>query len=158
MSDHAQYALDTSFVIAALAGWHDRHDEARAWLAALSQLGSPIVIPATVWFETASVLTRMPPPYRLTPSAVRQILEALAVLGCSVASMPSDSVLTTLTDGLRAGVSGGALHDLHVAASAQAAGATHLVTLNPKDFQRPGFPALQIVAPGVDPATEQAGR
>jgi len=55
-------AVDSSVVIAAFATWHEHHAIARAAMA-----GRPRLI-AHAAIESYSVLTRLPPPHRASPS------------------------------------------------------------------------------------------
>lgn len=59
---------DSSVVIAAFASWNERHREA---VEALSEMRDLV---AHVELETYSVLTRLPEPFRATPSLVAEYL------------------------------------------------------------------------------------
>lgn len=62
-------AADTSLVIAAFASWHERHDAARRALDGGLRLIEHCAL------ETYSVLTRLPPPHRISGIVVREFLE-----------------------------------------------------------------------------------
>ncbi len=103
--------VDTSIVVAGLVADHARHEPARAVLAA-----GP-AIPAHVAFESYSVLTRLPPPGRLSPVVVSTLLER-AFAGRYVALSASEQA-TLLADLPGSGIAGGAVYDALVAATAR---------------------------------------
>ena len=61
-------AADTSLVIAAFASWHEQHEPARRALDAGLRLIEHCAL------ETYSVLTRLPPPHRVSGDIVREFL------------------------------------------------------------------------------------
>jgi hypothetical protein len=61
-------AADTSLVIAAFASWHEQHEPARRALDAGLRLIEHCAL------ETYSVLTRLPPPRRVSGDIVREFL------------------------------------------------------------------------------------
>lgn len=109
-------ALDTSVVVAAFASWHEAHDAAAALLAREPRL------PAHVMLETYAVLTRLPPPHRAPPDVVTAFLKQRfrrAPLGLppSLHARLLDRVSTS-------GLTGGALYDALIGATAKHAGAS----------------------------------
>lgn len=63
-------AADTSFVVAAFASWHERHEAARRILDSGVRLIEHCAL------ETYSVLTRLPPPHRCAGTVVRDFIQA----------------------------------------------------------------------------------
>lgn len=63
-------AADTSLVIAAFASWHESHEAARRALDGGLRLIEHCAL------ETYSVLTRLPPPHRISGAVVRDFLAA----------------------------------------------------------------------------------
>lgn len=114
-------ALDTSVVVAAFAPWHESH---RLAVKVLSR--RPRLI-AHVALETYSVLTRLPAPHRAPPDIVVGFLrqnfthEPLA--------LPPLEQLEMLGTLPARGVTGGAVYDALVAATAAHVGES-LVTLD----------------------------
>ena len=113
---------DTSIAVAAAVRWHEAHATA---LAALPIEKMPLLAPVAV--ETYSVLTRLPPPQRVSAVVARTYLTQTYVLP-PLALPPSDyeGLLDLAAD---EGITGGALHDAVVGATARWAGAT-LLTLD----------------------------
>jgi len=63
-------AADTSLVVAAFASWHQAHERARR------ALDSGLRLIEHCALETYSVLTRLPPPHRVSGDIVRDFLAA----------------------------------------------------------------------------------
>lgn len=106
-------ALDTSVVIAAFASWHEAHDRAAALLARRPRL------PAHVILETYSVLTRLPPPHRAAPDLVDRFLTAS--FPAAPLSLPGSAQRSLVALAAKSGLTGGAIYDLLVAATAKRA-------------------------------------
>ncbi|MGA7703807.1 MAG: PIN domain-containing protein [Solirubrobacteraceae bacterium] len=104
-------APDSSIVIAALAPWHEAHQQARAALAE-----SQIRLPAHVALETTSALSRMPEGRRIAPAVVLEALERGFTQPWL--AMDADSLRHALRKAVDAGVRGGALYDALIAATA----------------------------------------
>lgn len=103
--------LDTSIAIALLVEDHEAHD------AALEAVrGRRLGLAGHAWFETFSVLTRLPGPRRTTPEDALRLLDhdfpASVFLGSDEAG-----TLSAELPGLR--VSGGAVYDALVGAAAR---------------------------------------
>ncbi|HWX96814.1 MAG TPA: PIN domain-containing protein [Solirubrobacteraceae bacterium] len=112
-------APDSSVLIPALAASYEGHDRCFAALAGRS----PRLI-AHVAFETTSVLSRMPEGLRMTPVTVRDALDH--DFPGSWLALDADGQRACLRRAVDAGVSGGALYDALVAATAAQHGATLL--------------------------------
>jgi predicted nucleic acid-binding protein len=107
-------AADTSLVIAAFASWHEHHEAARRALDGGLRLIDHCAL------ETYSVLTRLPPPHRISGAVVRDFLAARfpgPLLRLSAAAY-KDFILG-LPD---RGVTGGGAYDALVAATAAGCG------------------------------------
>lgn len=103
-------AVDTSVAVAALATWHTAHEQARKAAA-----GAPI--PAHARLEAYSVLTRMPPPHRLTPDVAADLLGRR--FPARLTLVPSSRLSRGVVERCRAvGVAGGAVYDALVALTA----------------------------------------
>jgi predicted nucleic acid-binding protein len=109
---------DTSVVIAAFASWNEKHE------AAIEALGDVRDLVAHVELEAYSVLTRLPEPLRAQPSLVAEYLredfsgERMVLPG---------SERRTLVERLAGlSISGGAVYDATVAATADHHGRTLL--------------------------------
>lgn len=111
-------AVDSSVVVAAFASWHEGNRSAAALLARKPR------IPAHVLVETYSVLTRLPSPHR-APSLV--VLAFLAQrFRQAPLTLPAREWPRLLGLASEAGITGGAVYDALIGATARQAGATLL--------------------------------
>ncbi len=111
-------AVDTSVVVAAFAAWHEGN---RPSVAALTRKPR---VPAHVLLETYSVLTRLPPPHR-APSLVVTAFLAERFRQAPL-TLPAGAWSRFLDVAREAGITGGAVYDALIGATAQHAGATLL--------------------------------
>ena len=110
-------ALDTSVVVALFASWHEGHRRVVSALRGERDVG----MPEHVAYETYSVLTRLPPPHRLPPDPVLTFLRRRfpgAWLG-----LDADSRRELLREVGELGLTGGAVYDALIGATARGAGA-----------------------------------
>ena len=132
-------AVDSSVAVAAFASWHVFHRPARRALAQRPAL------PAHAAFETYSVLTRLPAPYRVDRSlALRFLITQFAAPYLTLDGAESRAVLEELVE---RGLLGGATYDALIAATARRASAT-LVTCDRRaaaTYERLGV-AVEYVA------------
>ena len=131
---------DSSVLIAALASHHDAHERAVNVLDDTSRLI------AHVAFETSSVLSRMPEGQRIEAAIVVDALER--EFSEPWLALDHDEQRACLRRAVDAGVSGGALYDALIAATA----AKHRATLMSADRRaQPTYEAMGVQAHFVDP-------
>lgn len=112
-------AADTSLVIAAFASWHESHEAARRALDGGLRLIEHCAL------ETYSVLTRLPPPHRVSAEVVRDFLTArFPQPFLRLSARTCKDFILGLPD---RGVTGGAAYDALIAATAAGCG-VELVT------------------------------
>lgn len=112
-------AADTSFVVAAFASWHERHEAARHLLDEGVHLIEHCAL------ETYSVLTRLPPPHRCPGAVVRDFLQSrFPDPYLRLSALAYRKFLLSLP---QHGITGGSVYDALVAATA-AEGHAELVT------------------------------
>jgi len=116
-----QLLVDTSVAVALVVADHEHHE------TTTSALGSRrLGLAGHAAFETFSVLTRLPPPARRTPSAVARVIEANFPDSRFLSACAAASLLTELA---QLGIAGGGVYDALVAATA----AEHRLTLATRD-------------------------
>ena len=140
-------ALDSSVLVAALSAWHARHAEARRAVAALLGGDERPIVPAHALAEAFSVLTRLPPGYRISPRDAQRLLSGALRGRVRVASERSSAAWALLEDAVARDVAGGAVYDLRILRAARSVGATTLLTLDADDFQRFEIDDVTIVEP-----------
>jgi len=139
------YAFETSAVVAALLSWHERHESARESLERALDGATRPILPFHALIESYAVLTRLPPPHRLSPVDTIGILRTSFAEAARVAGVPPGSSWGFLADLAGRGVAGGRAYDELILATALRAGATHLITLNPRHFDAE---RIEVVVPG----------
>jgi predicted nucleic acid-binding protein len=102
--------LDTSAAVAFVMEGHDHHGETFELL-----VGSELGLAGHAAFETVSVLTRLPSPSRLTPSAVLRLMSANFPQSRFLSTDGAEGLLASLGSH---GISGGAVYDALVGAAA----------------------------------------
>jgi predicted nucleic acid-binding protein len=142
-------ALDTSVLVAALCSWHERHADSLAALEACADAGHVLVTPAHALVETYAVLTRLPPPHRLSPGQAWALIERSLRPNVEVASFTADTTWSVLADASQLGVAGGRTFDFVLAASARARACTRLLTWNTRHFQHLAGAPLAVEPPAV---------
>jgi predicted nucleic acid-binding protein len=128
-------AIDSSVIVAALAKWHSDHGRAQRALERALEGRDGVVIPGHALVESFSVLTRMPAPYR---AGARDVLQALRQTfeASRVVALNARSIWPVLERVVSLGLSGGIVYDALILESAADAGATQLLTLNARDYDR----------------------
>jgi predicted nucleic acid-binding protein len=108
-------AVDSSIVIAAFASWHEGHEAARR------ELDGGVRVVEHCTLETFSVLTRLPPPHRASASLVRDFLRQR--FPAPFLRLGARAHRRFLFDLPERGISGGAVYDALIAATAAEHGA-----------------------------------
>jgi predicted nucleic acid-binding protein len=84
--------------------------------------------------EFFSVVTRLPPEFRLAPADAALLLEEEVFARMTVHDLPPGERLLMLRAAARDAMVGGRVYDAHIAEVARAAGATVVVTDNRRHF------------------------
>ncbi len=127
-------ALDASVVVALVAGWHEKHEVTRSALEAMGRKGHDLFVPTPALIESYSVLTRLPPPHRLSPKVALQLLRANFERTRTPALLRTQ-VWKTLDEAVERAVAGGRVHDWIIARTASHDGPCILVTSNARHFE-----------------------
>ncbi|HEX2252707.1 MAG TPA: PIN domain-containing protein [Thermoanaerobaculia bacterium] len=138
--------MDTSVLVAALQARHQDHARCRDALHDLL-LASSVVVPEPALVETYSVLTRIPPPFRMNPVVVLRLLRETLSGHAQVAPVPEGRSWDFLSAAAERGVAGGATYDDRILFCALETGARRLLTLNLRDFERLAQGRVEVVSP-----------
>lgn len=135
-------------MIAAICSWHEQHSHAVGEIQKRLQRRERMVTAAPALVEAYAVLTRLPPPHRLSPEDSLGLLEANFIKGVRVIALPAGSYQDLLRQAPKNGVAGGQTYDAVIAMCAIEAKVPTLLTFNPPDFL---FAAKQIdiIVPGT---------
>jgi predicted nucleic acid-binding protein len=101
---------DASAIVAAFAPWHPHHD------AALEALQGSSDLVAHAELEAYSVLTRLPPPFRVDPSLAAEYLDSRFTGSRHV--LPSKARRRFTSRLAASGIAGGRVYDALIAATA----------------------------------------
>jgi predicted nucleic acid-binding protein len=138
-------AVDTSVVIAALLGWHEKHEVARKALER-GLVAERLVLPAPTLIEAYAVMTRLPSPHRLSPADAAALLRD-TFAGIDTIALDGSEVWQLVEHLETNQIAGGRSYDGHILACARKAGASRLLTLNDRDFLALADPKIEIVRP-----------
>lgn len=136
----AGLALDTSVIVSALMARHEHHARAASALTRALAGSEPVIVPIPALVESYSVLTRLPPPFRIGPDAAREALALTFEGRASLAAPQADGFWRFLASLVPLQVAGGATYDAVILECARAAGAAALLTFNARDFERLAAP------------------
>jgi len=97
--------------------------------------------------ECYAVLTRLPPPHRLSPADTYSLLEGNFVGAARIVALSGQSYRALLRRARDDGIAGGLTYDAVIAACAFEAKATSLLTFNERHFLPFAERGMKIVVP-----------
>lgn len=142
------FVLDTSCLVAAVCGWHEHHGPAAAELNRRLASKEPMIVAAPAVVEAYAVLTRLPPPHRLSAVDALAVLDANFLRGGRLVALDAASYRNLLREAPRAGISGGVTYDAVIARCAIKSRASTLLTFNERHFRSLVPPGIDVVVPG----------
>jgi predicted nucleic acid-binding protein len=128
--------LESSIVVAGLLTWHEAHERAFSALQEALEAEDPVVLPLRALLEAYAVMTRLPPPHRLSGQDAFRLLSESLRPHVRVVRLRSSDAWRFLQELAENAIAGGSTYDAAVLASARRAGASVIVTLNPRHFKR----------------------
>jgi predicted nucleic acid-binding protein len=151
--------LDTSVLVAGLVDFGPQSAPAQTLLHAVAEKQIPAV--GTAWhccLECFSVLTRLPPEFRVTPVDAAKLVEEEIFARMTVHDLPTADRLPMVKAAARDGIAGGRIYDAHIADVARAAGASVVVTDNRRHFVSALRHGIRVETPAEFAATFKARR
>lgn len=139
---------DTSMMVAVVCAWHEHHERAAKDFERRLDHGEALIVAAPALIETYAVLTRLPPPHRLSPSDAAALIEANFLTGSRMIALDVKTYRDLLKDAPQKGIAGGRMYDWVIAACAIKGEASVLLTFNAKDFFSFSLKEFQITVPG----------
>lgn len=139
---------DTSCMVAAVCGWHEHHEAAHKEIERRLGLGEPMIMAAPALVETYAVLTRLPPPHRLSAADAYALLSTNFMSSVRIIALDPKSYRNLLRRLSESHVGGGKTYDAVIAECARKAQANALLTFNESDFHAVVEQGLEIVTPG----------
>ncbi len=141
--------MDTNCIVASICMWHEHHVRSVQELEWRLDRGQELVVAGSCLVEAFAVLTRLPPPHRLTAESAATLLVAnFASSGLELIALQAQNHVELLRTAPERGVVGGAIYDAVILACAVAAGVDDLLTFNDRHFRRMATQGIEIVVPG----------
>jgi predicted nucleic acid-binding protein len=141
-------AVDTSCMVAAVCSWHEHHPAAAAEINRRLRRGQRLCVPAPALVETYAVLTRLPPPHRLSASDAWTLVEANFVAGGRIEVLDGAGYVDLGRGAAARDVAGGRTYDAVIGECAREAGAAVLLTFNRRHFD-PAPAGVQVLEPAL---------
>jgi predicted nucleic acid-binding protein len=135
-------------MIAAMCTWHEHHSQVAEEVELRLNRGEELFVAAPALIETYAVLTRLPPPYRLSPADTLALLEANFLTATRIVALDGRSYRTLLRRAPHEGIVGGRIYDAVIATCAMKAKVAVLPTFNEAHFLPFAAWGLEIVVPG----------
>lgn len=143
-----RFLPDTSVMVAAVCSWHESHGAATAELERRFARGDVLIVAAPALVEAYAVLTRLPPPHRLSPVDTMTLLDSNFLRGSTVTALDARAYTALLQNASQKSIAGGRVYDWVIAACAVKANASILITFNAKDFVPLVPEQVEILVPG----------
>jgi len=135
-------------MVALVCGWHPDHSRLSAEFGRRLSRGEELVVAAPALVEAYSVLTRIPPPYRITPTNALFLLESNFIGERRLVSLLDNAYKSLLRELAGIGIGGGKVYDAVVVECAVQAGVDVLLTMNERHFPELARERLELVVPG----------
>jgi predicted nucleic acid-binding protein len=139
---------DTSCMIAAVCSWHEHHEAAANEIERRLSGRAKMIVAAPALVEAYAVLTRLPPPHRLSPQTALALLENNFLKLATVVALNAKSYETLLLRAPKNNVAGGRAYDAVIGACAQQGEVATVLTFNAADFMALGQD-YDVVVPGT---------
>ncbi len=107
-----------------------------------------MMVAAPALVEAYAVLTRLPPPHRLSPADALALLEGNFMSVAKIVALDGKSYCTLLRQAPDNGIAGGQTYDAVIAACVFKAKATALLTFNESHFLPFAERVMEVVVPG----------
>ncbi len=139
---------DTSCMVAAVCGWHEHHGPAEEEIQHRLLRNETMLVAAPALVETYAVLTRLPPPHRVSSVDALTLLEANFMREARIIALDARAYRALLRRAPQDSIAGGRTYDAVIAACALKVKGTTLLTFNPSHFMSFSSRGVAIVVPG----------
>jgi len=151
--------LDTSVLVAGLVDFGPQSAPAQSILHAVAE--NTLRSPSTAWhccLEFYSVVTRLPPEFRLSPADAAHLVQDEVMARMTVLDLPGNDRERLFRSAVSDQTAGGRIYDAHIAEVARAAGAEVIVTDNRRHFIASLRHGIRVETPGEFFAAFKKGR
>ena len=134
-------------MVAAVCSWHEHHAQAASEIDRRLARGEQLCAPAPALVEAYAVLTRLPPPHRLSAADAWALIEGNFVSAATVIALSADRIIDLLGRAAREEIVGGRTYDCVIGECAHEAAVDALLTFNRRHFE-PAPAGVAVVEPG----------
>lgn len=134
-------------MVAAMCAWHEHHDRAAAELNRRLAARQTMIVAAPALVEAYAVLTRLPPPHRLSPPDALRLIDANFAGPGRIVALDGRGYVALLRSSPDDAIAGGRVYDAVIAHCAVKGRAAALLTFNAGHFASVAGPDLEIVVP-----------
>jgi predicted nucleic acid-binding protein len=136
-------------MIAAVCSWHENHDAAAKEIERRLAARAKMIVAAPALVEAYAVLTRLPPPHRLSPETALTLIENNFLKLATVVALNAKTYQILLVRAPKDNVSGDRTYDAVIGACAAQGNASTVLTFNAGDFTAVGRD-FEVVVPGTN--------
>jgi predicted nucleic acid-binding protein len=138
---------DTSCMIAVVCSWHEYHDQAANELERRLARREKMIVAAPALVEAYAVLTRLPPPHRISAETAFTLLDNNFMKAVTIVALNAKSYEALLRIAPKNRVAGGRTYDAVIGMCAEQGKASTVLTFNANDFTALGKD-FAVVVPG----------
>jgi len=135
-------------MVAAVCAWHEHYQAAQSELTRRLRDDEPMLVAGPALVESYAVLTRLPPPHRLSTRDAHRMIETSFVENGKVVALEGRAYRVLLATMAAEGIAGGRAYDAVVAECTLRERGVTLLTFNADDFAPFASRGLEIVVPG----------
>lgn len=146
----ATFFVDTSCIVAAVCAWHEHHADSAAEIERRLAARERLATAGHALAEAYAVLTRLPPPHRLSPPDALALVEHNFMNGAAVFTLDAEGYRVLLRRAGREGIAGGRTYDALIGACALLAKAAVLLTFNAPHFAHLEAAGVRVVVPAAE--------
>jgi len=134
-------------MIAAVCSWHEHHEPAANEIERRLARREKMIVAAPALVEAYAVLTRLPPPHRISPETAFTLVENNFMKSATVIALNAKSYEALLQLAPKKGMAGGRTYDAVIGTCAEQGKASTVLTFNAVDFTALGKD-FAVVIPG----------
>ena len=135
-------------MIAAMCSWHEHHELAANEIDRRLARREKMIVAAPALVEAYAVLTRLPPPHRISPEAAITLLDNNFMKSVTVIALTAKSYEALLRLAPKKGLAGGRTYDAVIGTCAEQGRASTILTFNGDDFTALGKD-FAVVVPAI---------
>jgi predicted nucleic acid-binding protein len=124
-------------MIAAVCSWHEHHELAANEIDRRLARREKMIVAAPALVEAYAVLTRLPPPHRISPEAALTLVDNNFVKSVTVIALTAKTYEALLRLAPEKGVAGGRTYDAVIGTCAERGKASTVLTFNAGGFAAP---------------------